>query len=450
MRRTCRNSKALTTISAFFLSIILNTFIQAQDRELIIVSPHWEGIQHEFGLAFEAHYEKQTGRTVQVRWRDLGGTGQIEKALDASFRATPESAQVDVFFGGGIDPFQSQKKNRQLLAYKLPEEILKHIPHSVGGFEIVDPDFEYYGAALSSFGVLENRRVVEIMKLPEVKTWEDLCHPQLFTWVSSSDPRKSGSAHMVYEIILQAYGWEKGWQVIYQSSANVRSFEQASSGATKQVSLGEVAYAFAIDINGMTQQAFLGSDNIRFSIPDGVSVINPDGIAIMKGAPNLDVAQAFLRFAMGPEGQALWMTPTGQPGGPVKFGISRMGVWPELYEGDMSRLLVPVNPFKIDFNFQYQTKLGSSRWGVVNDLMGQTVIDVHSHLVKAWKAVNKLPPERRSPLVARLSEPFVTEAEAADLAKFWSKDKIRALKLGNQWMSRAVARFNEIEKEAQP
>lgn len=449
MRRTCRKSKALTILSAFFLSFILNTFA-SQDRELIIVSPHWEGIQYEFGLAFETYYKQQTGNTVHVRWRDLGGTTQIEKALDASYQATPDSAQVDVFYGGGIDPFENQKKKGHLLSYKLPDDILKHIPHSVGGFEIIDSDHMFYGAALSSFGILENRRVVEIMKLPEVKTWEDLCDPRLFSWVSSTDPRKSGSAHMIYEIILQAYGWEKGWAVIYQSSGNIRNFEQSSSGPTKQVSLGEVAYAFAIDINGLTQQSFLGPDNVRFSIPTGVSVINPDGIAILKGAPNLDLAQEFVRYVMGPRGQALWMTPTGRPGGPVKFNISRMGVWPELYEGDMTRLLVPLNPFKVDYSFQYDTRVGSGRWSVVNDLMGQTVIDVHSHLVRAWEAVNKLPPERRAPLVAKLSRPFATEAEAADLAKFWSKDKIRALKLGNEWMGRAVARFNEIEKEAQP
>jgi len=450
MRRTCRTSRALKFLSALFLSVIFHTFLQAEDRELIIVSPHWEGAQYEFGLGFEKWYEQKTGQKVHVRWRDLGGTTQIEKALDASYQATPNSAQVDVFYGGGIDPFVNQKKKGHLLAYQLPDDILQHVPASVGGFEIIDPDHMFYGAALSSFGILENRQVVKIMKLPEVKTWADLCDPALFTWVSSTDPRKSGSAHMIYEIILQAYGWEKGWEVIYQSSANVRSFEQSSSGPTKQVSVGEVAYALAIDINGMTQQAYLGSDNVRFSIPEGVSVINPDGIAIMKGAPNLDIAQLFVQFVMGREGQMLWMTPTGQPGGPVKFGISRMGVWPEMYEGDLSQLMVPINPFKATYSFQYNTKTGSSRWGVVNDLMGQTVIDVHSHLIHAWKAINKLPPERRAPLAAKLSQPFISEAEAADLAKFWGRDKIRALKLGNDWMSQAVARFDEIEKEAQP
>jgi len=303
-------------------------------QDLIIVSPHWEGIQYEFGRAFEAHYEKTTGSPISVRWRDLGGTSSIEKAIDASYEANPESCQIDIFFGGGIDPFESQKEKGHLHPYRLPEPILSQIPESIGGFPIIDPDYAFYGAALSSFGILENRKVTEILGLPEVTTWEDLTQRNLFTWVSSADPRKSGSVHMIYEIILQGYGWERGWEIIYQSSGNVRSFLQSSSAPTKQVAAGDAAYAVAIDINGMTQQAFLGRENVRFSIPEDVSVINPDGIAILKGAPNLPAAKAFLEFVMSKNGQKLWMVAQGEPGGAERFGITRMGILPELYEGD--------------------------------------------------------------------------------------------------------------------
>ncbi|NJK92248.1 MAG: extracellular solute-binding protein [Blastochloris sp.] len=231
---------------------------------------------------------------------------------------------------------------------------------------------------------------------PPVSTWEDLCLPALNGWVSSADPRKSGAVHMIYEIILQAYGWDKGWAVIYQMSGNVKSFLPASSGPTKEVAAGDAAYAVSIDINGLTQQSFLGKENVLFKIPPGVSVINPDGIAILKGAPNLDIAQAFLNFVMGPEGQSLWMKPIGTPGAAEKFNITRMGIRPDFYEVDLRELLVPVNPFKIDYPFQYNSPKGSKRWGVLNDLIGQTVIDVHPHLRRAWSALNQSPPHNAS------------------------------------------------------
>src|SRR5690606_11806356 len=106
--RPVRRSLALLT-ALLGLSVTIPCQ-SAENRELIIVSPHWEGIQYEFGKAFEAHYLKQTGTPVKVRWRDVGGgTSQIEKAIDAGFRANPASCQIDIFFAGGIDPFESQK-----------------------------------------------------------------------------------------------------------------------------------------------------------------------------------------------------------------------------------------------------------------------------------------------------------------------------------------------------
>lgn len=428
----------------FFASAVLSSGA----RELIIASPHWEGILYEFERAFQEYYLAKTGEEVVVRWRDLGGTSQIEKAINASYTANPESCSMDILFGGGFDPYGNQKARGQLHPFRLPEEILQKIPRELGGFPIVDPDYMFYGAAFSSFGILENRRVVDFVGLPPVDEWRDLTDPRLFGWVSSSDPRKSGSVHMIYEIILQAYGWEKGWAVIYQMSGNVKSFLQNSSAPTKEVSLGEAAYAVSIDINGMTQQAFLGSENVRFIIPAEVTVINPDGIGILRGAPNLDVAEEFVTFVMSKKGQSLWMRPVGHPDGAKKFGITRMSILPELYEGDLTDLLVPLNPFKTDIGFTYDSAIGSARWSVLNALIGQSIIDVHSHLRRAWRAILPLPEEERGDLLERFSQPLVSQEEAMEAAEFWRSDHLKAGRLANTWMSEAVTRFKKLEKEA--
>lgn len=437
-------SLLIPPLSAF---LCVTNWCQAKD-ELIIVSPHWEGIQYEFGRAFAAYYQHKTGNPIHIRWRDLGGTSQIEKAIDAGYAANTDSCGIDIFFGGGIDPFESQKAKGQLHAYRLPHETLQQIPKEIGGFPIIDPDYTFYGAALSSFGILKNRKVLEFINLPAVDQWEDLADPRLSGWVSSADPRKSGSVHMIYEIILQAYGWNRGWEIIYQMSGNVRSFLQSSSAPTKEVSTGDAAYAVSIDINGMTQQAFLGKENVSFLIPQGVSVINPDGIAILKGAPNQQQAEAFVNFVMSEQGQSLWMKPKGSPQGATKFGITRMGILPSMYEGSMEDLLVPLNPFIQDYPFTYSSETGSRRWGVLNDLIGQTIIDVHSHLRAAWSALCDLSPEQRQPLMQEFSKPFVTESTATEYAGFWRSDKIRARQISNQLMADAVARFNRIEQEA--
>ncbi|NJK92247.1 MAG: hypothetical protein HC904_10680 [Blastochloris sp.] len=176
--------KSLTALLFLIVTFPCQHLEAGSTRELIIVSPHWEGIQYEFGKAFEAHHLQKTGQPVKVRWRDVGGgTSQIEKAIDAGFKANPESCGIDIFFGGGVDPYESQKRKGQLQPYRLPESILAAIPPSVGGFEIVDPDYSYYGAALSSFGILENRKVIEFTRLP----------PSALGKISASPPSMAGS-----------------------------------------------------------------------------------------------------------------------------------------------------------------------------------------------------------------------------------------------------------------
>jgi spermidine/putrescine-binding protein len=228
----------------------------------------------------------------------------------------------------------------------------------------------------------------------------------------------------------------------------VRSFLQNSSAPTKEVSVGDVAYAVSIDINGMTQQAYIGPENLRFFIPRGASVINGDGIAILKGAPNMKIAREFVNFVLSERGQRLWMVPRGQPGGPRKFDISRMSVLPALYEGDLSGLLVPLNPFKDAQSVNFNNSLSSQRWSVLNALIGNTIIDVHSHLRAAWREIISLSPDKREQLLKEFSAPFASEQEISEISNWWRKDKVRAGRQSNAWMFAAVQRYNSLEKRA--
>ena len=49
----------------------------------------------------------------------------------------------------------------------------------------------WYGVALSGFGIIYNRCVIESQKLPLPRTWEDLAKPAYFTWIGSGDPLKT-------------------------------------------------------------------------------------------------------------------------------------------------------------------------------------------------------------------------------------------------------------------
>lgn len=208
--------------------------VVAAENEVVVVSPHWDGIREETSRAFSAWHEKKYGQPVAVRWRDVGGgTSQIIRFLRAEYASNPSSG-VDILYGGGVDPFEMLEKDGLLTPYDPPAEILAAIPTQLNGMALMDPKHEWFGAALSGFGIITNERVRKAAGLPEVHAWSDLTDPRLQGWISACDPRASGSALTIYEIILQSYGWGKGWAVLMAMSGNVRNFLASSASSASR------------------------------------------------------------------------------------------------------------------------------------------------------------------------------------------------------------------------
>ncbi|GAG08955.1 unnamed protein product, partial [marine sediment metagenome] len=235
----------LTTTLA--MSGVVGTVQANPDVDLVVITPHWEGIRKEYEAAFKAYYLDTFGDVVNIQWLDVGGTSDVTKYVDSAFSATPESIGIDIFWGGGIDPFIAAKEKGQLQAYEVSEAVLSKIPETIAGVSMYDPDYTWYGSALSGFGIVYNKALLELEGLPVPETWEDLTDPQLKGWVGSADPRHSGSTHMMYEIILQAYGWEEGVKLATLMGANIKTFPSSSSAVPKSVGSGDVAYGLAID-----------------------------------------------------------------------------------------------------------------------------------------------------------------------------------------------------------
>ena len=203
-------------LGVVLLLLALPVLSSAQD-ELIIISPHPEGIETEFGTNFEKWYQEQTGRTVKTDWRDVGGTSSNYRFIESEFKRVPDSIGIDIFFGGGTDNYLRLSNMGWLHAYKLPETQLKQMMQSLQGIPLYDAEHQWYGAALSSFGIMYNEELRGILQLPKATAWQDLGDFALLGRIGAADPRESGSAHMVYEIILQTVGWEEGFRALNQN-----------------------------------------------------------------------------------------------------------------------------------------------------------------------------------------------------------------------------------------
>lgn len=407
----------------------------ARER-LVILTPHGDNIRQEIGSAFQAWHAGRFGSAPEVEWVDQGGTSEGLRYVQARFARSPGSIGVDVFFGGGTPPFRTLAKSGLLIPEPIP--LPAGLPSDLDGIRLHAPEEGWYGIALSSFGILTNRTLLRDHRLPEPVSWADLARPEAFGWVACVDPRGSGSAHVIYEIVLQKFGWEKGFSLLTRMAANARTFTKGASGVLPLISTGEAAYTVAIDQYAWSLIAGAGAsgrDRIGFVLPEGETVITPDPAALLKGAPNPATARRFLDFLVSLEGQRLWVLNPGSPGGPRSLSLSRLSVRPEAYDGlDSANRSVGYNPFDTEAPaagappFTYSDSLTESRWALVSDLLGLWMVDSHEAAAAAWEPlVGEL---RRSKRV----DPEAWEAEVSAHPRFRAPMSWEALRpMAERW-----------------
>ena len=435
-----------STLTAI-LTLILATMCvtaSAQEYDLEIITPHNEHIQAEFERAFLAYL----GQPVKIRWLKKG-TGQIIQQLDAQERALKgDSFGIDVFFGGGVPDHDLAASKNYLQSPTIAPEVLAGIPEQIAGVANYDERKLWLGSALSSFGVLMNRRGLQAQGLPEIQRWEDLGHPRMYSWTCIADPRKSSSVRVCYELILQQYGWEKGWALLMQMTANSRLIAGSSSQVPNEVASGDALAGPCIDFYAYGRVAQAGEQVLGYVNPLGGSAITPDPISLLRKPPHKALAEKFITFVLSPEGQRLWVLPAGAPGGPTEHALFRMPVRPDVCEQYADQLIIK-DPYKeaaVGTFRKMNDELQRSRNKLLAELMGATLIDLHSDLRAAWKAIidGGMKPEA---LAAFSKMPF-PESEWRALAEKIEAGGMDSRRLTRQWSREFKRRYAEVQKLA--
>ncbi|MBN1115522.1 MAG: extracellular solute-binding protein [Oligoflexia bacterium] len=356
-------------------------------EKLVIITPHQSDIINEFGRKFKEYYKNKTGNTVETEFLDLGGTSNDLKYILSEFTGNPGGIGVDIFWGGGVVPFDILKRKGLLESYKPDKKILSHIPEKIGEVLVYDPEYKWFGSALSTFGIICNKNLLKINRLSQPLTWKDLSVPGYRGLIGAVDPRNSGTSHTMFSMILQAYGWQKGWEIIYGIGRNTKRFANGSSDITRGIASGEITCGLTIDFFAWLSIFELGEKNISFIIPRDGAVINADGIAILKGTKKKETAHEFVSYVLSEKGQSLWMLPAGHTEGPELKTLARMPVIPMLYDKHKNDSVLKLNPFKITGTFNYNEERLGITWQLLNDMIGTLVIDkkVHSGKVPVDK-----------------------------------------------------------------
>ncbi|HYF51434.1 MAG TPA: ABC transporter substrate-binding protein [Planctomycetota bacterium] len=426
----------------------------AADEKIVIISPHWDGIKHEFGRAFEEYYFRAKQKRIAVEWLDIGGTGEIRKFINQRFAQTGASGGigVDILFGGGMDMLPRFADANFFEPYPLPPDLESAIPAAVHGQPLRDKQNRFHAACLSGFGFVYNSEVLESARLPAPKAWGDLGRPEFRGWVTCGDPGQSGSLHQAFELVLQAEGWDKGYRTLGRMLSNVRACNEGGTSIPRDVSLGQAAVGPCIDFYASAPARRQGATHLQLVIPEGVSLATPDCIAMFRSPQNPAAAQEFIRFVMSetmpngdPGGQRLWYQVRGSEGGPKEYDCERLPVMPSVYEKNYPTFTV-INPFKDAPSFKYDGRKTGDRWDLMNLIWRAMFIDVQDHLWDARKAI--IDAKRDADLGFEVVKPPFTEEQLMSMTKvFFTPDQRNSLR--NKWSAWARKRYQGIAKAAQ-
>jgi len=442
-------------------------------------------IESAYVSAFQHYWTKQLGGNwsmeVQAAFQNGGlipddtpADDTVELAARRAFLASNISCGIDVFFGGGSYDYIRQAAAGRIVDSGIlqlhPEWFGDQvIPQSFTGEPYWDPSGRWVGDVLSSYGIIYNRDSLQRLGVVrEPRDWDDLQDPRLQGEIALCDPTKSSSVAKAFENVIQqqmhrrwaqlaretgrekpavepqavAEGWVNGLRLLQRIGANARYFTDTSQKPSIDVVQGDAAAGLCIDFYGRGgfQQAARRSDGTAgrvgyYSPPDG-TVLSPDPLAVMRGAPNAAAARAFIEYSLSMEGQMLWNFRPGTPGGTARYELHRLPIRRDFYttkEFTPYRSDPEVNPYEAANPMVYH-----SAWtnGLVREMAFVVRVmcqDTHAELVAAWKEIilAGLPPAALA-VMSDMSAVSYAEMNGRIKQALNSKDKVDEVRLASE------------------
>jgi spermidine/putrescine-binding protein len=241
-------------------------------------------------------------------------------------------------------------------------------------------------------------------------------------------------------------GWARGMGLLRQIAANARLFVDSGSSPSAIVGNGDVAASMVIDFYARATIEQLGEDRMGYVEPANATAINPDPIALVKGAEHRETAIHFIQFVLSEEGQKLWIVRAGAPGGPTQTSLRRLPIRRSVYEHP-ENFSDNVNPFVSASQFNTSNSRKKT-FGFLGDLMQFSMMDVLDDLRETRRVILASP--HAAELDAKLGIFPFDQAEALRRAdQYQHASAVRRMALQRQWTDEFRDEYRRLRQEAQ-
>ncbi|MEY3325717.1 MAG: hypothetical protein RL694_604 [Actinomycetota bacterium] len=209
--------------------------------------------------------------------------------------ASKGNPEFDVWTGGPNDSHIAGRIAGVLDTYKSPtRNMLKA--------QFKDAEGYWTGIYMGALGFCSNTNELKRIGLKAPTSWNDLLNPKYKGNIMMAHPGTSGTAYTaLWSQVLRLGTEDKAIDYMKDLNKNILSYTRSGAGPTGPLGRGEVAtgLVFSHDCTA----AILRGNPLVVSFPKEGTGFEIGGIALVKGARNVDAAKAYIDFSLSAEAQ---------------------------------------------------------------------------------------------------------------------------------------------------
>ncbi|ODN66539.1 Phosphoglycerate transport regulatory protein PgtC precursor [Methylophaga muralis] len=295
-----------------------------------------------------------------------------------------ESENVDVIWMPSVRTFLSLKAHGKLAQFK---QNRTGLPVLLGDTAISDPQGYFIATEIAGYGLFFEPEKLKQAGLAVPNQWQDLLAAEWQDNIALPIPSEVSFAHMLIDQLLQAEGWQTGWNQWQQIAANSHLMGRGGMFTTEAVLAGQAKVAFTMDF--FAASSIANGANGKFIYPKQTA-FNPAHVGILSAATQPEAANTFVDFIVSEQGQSLLLHPD----------LRKLPVRPSVY----SQAPKMQNPFAgyIRHQYDYQTGLQRREYNAV--VFDAAITLHHDKLKQAWQQWHQLQQNADADQQAALAE----------------------------------------------